>query len=73
MSTLSRIATDCSIPRASVTYNHVKKLKYRIPTKEDMWRVPLLKELLSVRQGEMVVEGFDKDALNKMIEYICTS
>ena len=33
-----------------------------------MWRVPFLKELLSVRRGEMVVEGFDKDALNKLIE-----
>ena len=71
--TLSRIASDCNIPRASVTYNTVKKLKYRIPTEKDMWRVPFLKELLSVRQGEMEVEGFDKDALNVLIEDICTS
>ena len=71
--TISRIASDCNVPRASVAYNNVKKLKYRIPTKNNMWRVPFLKELLSVRKGELEVEGLDKEAVNELIEDICTT
>ena len=37
-----------------------------------MWRLPMIKELLSIRSGEKEVAGFDALAIATIIEDICT-
>ena len=70
--TVSRLATDCNTERSSLSYNIVKKMKYKTPSEDNMWKLPMLKELLSIRSGEKEVAGFDASAINTIIDDICT-
>ena len=39
---------------------------------EDMWRIPLAKELLEINSNNLEVPGFDEEELKKILNYICT-
>ena len=69
---VSKIARECNISRGSLNSRNVKSLKYfEIPT-ENEWTVPILRELLGARDGQMVIPGIDMQEINMMIEDICT-
>ena len=70
--TMTRLATDCNTDRSSLTYNIVKNMQYKTPSVDNSWRLPMLKELLSIRCGEKEVAGFDAEAIDVMIDDICT-
>ena len=48
-------------------------VEYHKVSKENEWRIDLLKELVEVRQGELIVPGMDKDEVDKILEFICTT
>ena len=69
--TMARLATDCNTDRSSLTYNIVNNMQYKTPSVDNLWRLPMLKELLSIRCGEKEVAGFDAEAIDVMIDDIC--
>ena len=50
-----------------------KKLVYFEMPMEEQWRVPLLKELLKVRQGNLKLGNMDNTEISFLIDYLCTS
>ena len=71
---LYKIAKICKVKIDELNSNVVKqKMEYfKLPDKES-WRVPLIKELMSVNNQQLVVPGFDNNEINDMLYYACTS
>ena len=65
---MTKLATDCNIDRSSLTYNIAKNMQYKAPSVDNMWRLPML----SIRCGEKEVAGFDAEAIDVLIDDICT-
>ena len=47
-------------------------MKYKTPSEDNLWRLPMLKELLSIRCNDKEVIGFDAKAIDAIIDDICT-
>ena len=62
--------TNSMCPTKSSIKNN---LKYFDTPPSEEWRIPLCKDLLSIRNGHMTCEGLSKDDINLMIDYVCTS
>ena len=50
-----------------------KKLSYFDMPMEEQWRVPLLQELLKIRQGNLKLGNLDNTEISFLIDYLCTS
>ena len=48
-------------------------IDYNKVTKENEWRIDLLKELVDIRQGDLVLHGVESDEVEKILEYVCTT
>ena len=48
-------------------------VEYHKVTKENEWRIHLLRELVEIRQGELLVPGFNNDDVEKILEFVCTT
>ena len=54
--------------------NFIKKnLRYKYLPALEEWRVPLLRNLLDIRNNDLELNGFEKTEINSMIEDICTN
>ena len=43
-----------------------------MPTPEqDAWKIDMVKELIDVQWNEVVIEGFEKEEIDNIIEEIC--
>ena len=63
---------DCELEELSS--NYIKSnMFYKETSQEDEWRIPLLQNLLEIRNQTMELFGFEKDEINSMIEDICTN
>ena len=51
----------------------VQHMIYMPVTEQDRWKLSIVKELIDVKWGESVVEGFDDEEINAIIEELCTS
>ena len=51
----------------------VKYMIYMPVTEQDRWKLNIVNELIDVKWGESVVEGFDDEEINAIIEELCTS
>ena len=71
--TLTKIAADCKVDRASLSSKDARKLVYKEPTTENSWRLQLLKELMNTRNDSMDIPGFDDKEIDEMINDICTT
>ena len=71
---LFKIAKLCNVKIEELDSNIVKnKMKYfRMPDNEQ-WRVPLIRDLLSVNSHDFDLPGFDKKEIDDMLLYACTS
>ena len=75
--TLHNILEECDLPGGSVenlSANFVKKkLKYfRVPVTEE-WRLPILRELLKIREKKLELNNFESDEVEEMIRDLCIS
>ena len=69
---VSKIAKDCDTCRGSLTPRNVASLEYfRIP-EENKWKIPILEELMSARNGHAVIPKVDLDEIIFMLNEICT-
>jgi hypothetical protein len=72
--TVTRIANDCGVERGMLTTSIAKKqISYFSPPVEESWRIPLLKELLEVRDGQAEIPGVNGDDIRLMINDICSN
>ena len=62
----SRLRELCaSIVKRKLTYFSVPEI--------EQWRVPMLQELLRIRDGNLLLENMGQQDINEIIEHLCTS
>ena len=72
--TLDRIAAECGVGVPSLNTTTVQKLvKYFDVPGDQLWRVPLLRELMEARAKKCSIENLTTEEIAHMIEDICTS
>ena len=49
-----------------------RKLSYKIASVDSDWKVPIAKELFTVRNKELIIEGFSDREIEMIFDYICT-
>ena len=50
----------------------LKMLKFHPAPQEDQWRIPLIKDLVDIRDGISDVIGWSKDELEASLDFLCT-
>ena len=69
---VDHLAQDCNCYPSDLTKLSVKSnLTYAEVSDENFWKIPFLKELLSVRSNEVVIPGFERAELSQIINYLC--
>ena len=48
-----------------------KKLSYRSACENEVWRIDAARELLSLRDQNLILPGFTSDEINQMLDYVC--
>ena len=71
--TLTKFAFDSNVERGSLTTRIIRKMRYSTPPLDEQWRVPLLRELLDVRDGRAAIPGADPQHIDHMISEICNN
>ena len=69
--TISRIAYDCNVARISLVSSTVRTMPYFTPPVGEDWRIPLLTELLDVRDRKSSIPDMDPEEIEFMINDIC--
>ena len=70
---VSRIAEECQVERSGLDSRHTKELKYFPPPPGEMWRIPLLQELLDIRKDRAHVSGVSHEEIEDIINDICVN
>ena len=60
-------------PIETIKNEDLKKLKYHEATKDDEWRLGLVKEITDVLYGQQKLQGFDREMLNEILVSTCTT
>jgi hypothetical protein len=76
-STLRQMRDDCSLTGlglGQLTAQLVKKklLYFKVPDGEQ-WRIPLLQELLKLRQGHLKIDNLNSMEISNIIDHLCTT
>ena len=50
-----------------------ESLKYKAVPDNQVWRIPIVKELIEVKAGNAVIEGFTNEEILEMLEHVCVS
>ena len=68
---ISNISRECNVDRIFLNKSFVKsEMTYSHPG-ENEWRIPLVKELISVRSNPRLLDGFDTNDIQDMINSVC--
>ena len=71
--TLHTIQALCGQPHC-LTSSVVKRIcRYKETPEDEMWRLPLLSELLQVMKDNLSVENFSNKEIDDFINYLCTN
>ena len=66
------IAEDCNCEPIFLTKCRIKSsLKFSILSEENEWKIPILKELVSVRLDKLNIPGFEMDEVSAIIRQLC--
>jgi len=68
---LSNIANETYVDKLSLNKSLVKSNMIYANPAENAWRIPLLKDLLLIRSNPNVLEGFNYDEIDVIIDDIC--
>ena len=73
-SNLRKIASECGVNKDELNPCHVKdSMSYFSCPNEEQWRIPLVKNLMSIRSSEMLLENFERKEIDAILEDICTN
>ena len=71
---LVKILKSCEKNVDEITSKDVRdKMRYWIISDEELWRQDICKEILSLKEGDLEVEGFFSAEIEEIFRYICTS
>ena len=56
----------------SVKLEDLESLTYFRLGNEDRWKIPMIKEIVDIKSGEMEVPGFELEELNDLLHHLCT-
>ena len=48
-------------------------VKYHEVAAEEAWRTDFIKEIVDIRHEELIVSVFNKEQLDEILEYLCSS
>ena len=73
-SNLRKIAAECGVQKDELKQYHVKeKMSYFVCPNTELWRIPLIHNLIEIRSNEMFLENFDRKDIESIIEDVCTN
>ena len=71
---LYNISRTCNIDVPSLTPQLVKTTMSYFPAPENqLWRLPLVKELLALRSDQFELTGFNYEEMTDLLKYVCTT
>ena len=70
-STITKIASDCNVARNHLVSSLVKNMSYFVPPGTEQWRIPVLCDLLDVRNGKSSIPELEPKEVNLIIDEIC--
>ena len=75
--TLQSILEHCELPESSLEHLNAKLVKqkfryFQVPV-NDKWKLPVLSELLQVRNNNLTLNKFEAKEVDDMIKHLCTS
>ena len=72
--TLEYLRIECELSNIEeLSSGIVKKyLRYKQVPHESNWQVSLAKELLQARDGNLIIEGFNKEEIDELVSFACT-
>ena len=68
---MTNIAVDCGTDRNSLNLACVRNMCYFPPPPGEEWRIPLVKELLDIKDEQLEVPGISTEDIDQIIEEIC--
>ena len=68
---VTNIAVDCGADRMSLNLTCVRNMRYFPPPPGEEWRIPLVKELLDIKDEKLEVPGISTEDIDLIIEEIC--
>ena len=73
-SNLRNILIQTNLPNVdSIDMSTVNQLKYKEMTKEDAWRIPIIKEAIDIKYGMVnPPEGWSAEELDEVLHFVCT-
>ena len=57
----------------SISAKDIENIEFEEISKDDLWRVEVIKELIDVKFGQLNVDGSSDDECNEILHYVCTS
>ena len=70
---LRNITSRCQTSLTDLTVSDVKNnVRYRELPEEELFRIPILREMLDARNNNTTVDGLSRRDINDIIRYICT-
>ena len=75
--TLEFLLTECDLPSSrldELSAQLVKrKCSYKRVPDTEAWRIPLLAELIKVRDSQLALENLNSEEVKDVIDYLCVS
>ena len=71
-STLRQMRDDCSLTGLGLGQLTAQLVYYTVPDGEQ-GRIPLLQELLKLRQGHLQIDNLNSEEISNIIDHLCTS
>ena len=68
---VTNIAVDCGTDRKSLNLACVRSMCCFSPPPGEEWRIPLVKELLDIKDEKLEVPGISTEDIDQIIEDIC--
>ena len=73
-SNLHKISKACNVKIADLDPMNVKgSMKYMKIPKEEKWRLPIINDLLLVKNEEFVLPNLDQNEIEEILNHACTS
>ena len=70
---INNIADECNISVSDLCKNTVKReLKYFHAPEDQLWRIPLINELIDFKDNKYEINGFDLMELTDLINFLCS-
>ena len=57
----------------AVEKNDINEIEYFPISKEDSWKIDIIKEIIEVKSRNVEIDNFEEDELDNILTHLCTS